>query len=142
MWYSFIPLLVVSGLGLLKLVFFRVKDAYFTLVLCISCISLCFATESYFDAENYNAPLWLSALPIALIMMTASWRHFKNVYYETDPAKRLFYCYDSKIKKFSAIVTMVATFGYFISLPAALYWLELAITSRKEGNYLFVLLTF
>ena len=134
MWYSFIPLLVVSGLGLLKLVFFRVKDAYFTLALCLSCISLCFAFESYFDAENYNAPLWLSALPIALIMMAASSKQFRNVYYEIDPAKRLFYCYDSKIKKCSAIVTMVATFGYFISLPAALYWLELAITTQKEGK--------
>jgi len=32
-------------------------------------------------------------------------------------------------------VAVVATFGYFISLPAALYYLELAITKRKEGKF-------
>jgi hypothetical protein len=129
MWYAFIPLLVVSVLGLAKLVLLKAQDAYFTVALCVSCISLCFAFESYFDAENYNSPLWLTALPLALIMMAAAWKQFKKVYFESDPAKRLFYCYDSKLKKCATVVTLVATFGFFISLPAALYWLELAYTT-------------
>jgi len=74
MWHAFVPLLVVSGLGLTKLVFFKVKDAYFTFALCVSCICLCFAIESYFDDEKYNEPLWISALPLAVIMMAATWR--------------------------------------------------------------------
>jgi hypothetical protein len=56
------------------------------------------------------------------------------VFYESDPAKRLFYGYDSKIKKCSTILEVGATFVFFISLPAALYFLELASTLRKEGK--------
>jgi hypothetical protein len=134
-WYSFIPILTISALGLAKIALFRVKDAYFTLSLCLGCIGMCITVESHFDGKhNFNFPLWGCAAPLATMMMVATWRHFKSVFYEPDPAKRLFYCYDSKIKQCTAVLAVVATFGFFISLPIALYCLELAFTNRKEGK--------
>jgi hypothetical protein len=135
MWYNFIPILIVSVLGLVKLVLIRVPDPFFTLSLCVGCISFCITFETHFDGKhNFNFPLWGCALPLANVMMVATWKHFKTVFYEPDRAKRIFYCYDSQIKKCSAALAVVATFGFFISLPIALYWLELASTLRKEGK--------
>lgn len=136
MWYDFIPILVVSVLGLAKLVLFRVQDPLFILSLCVGCISFCVTFESHFDGKHkFNFPLWGCALPIAALMMVATWKHFKTVYFESDRAKRIFYCYDSQIKKCSAVLAVAATFGFFISLPVALYCLELTFTNRKEGKY-------
>jgi hypothetical protein len=99
MWYSFIPILAVSVLGLAKLVLFRVADPFFTLSLCCGCIGMCITVETHFDGKhNFNFPLWGCAMPLATVMMFATWKNFKTVLYETDPAKRIFYCYDSKIK--------------------------------------------
>lgn len=134
MWYSFIPLLVVATLGLVKLVLIKTEDAYFTLGLCVSCICICFAFESFFDSVKFNAPLWVTSLPFALILVLATWRQFMKVHYEKNQAKRIFYCYDSSIKRIFAVVNMVATIGLFISVVAGLLAFEKAQLSKKEDN--------
>jgi len=124
MWPCFVPLLFAATLGLMKLVFFRSEQPFITLTLSLSCFCIALAFESHFDATAYNAPLWITALPFAIILMVATLKHLMDVYCEKDPAKRIFYSYDNCMIRSMAILNMVSTFFFFFAIVAVLYALE------------------
>ena len=68
----FVPLLVLSGLWLLKIVCFRVKNSIMHLAISISVASMAFAFESHFDNNNENAPLYIVSIPISCILLAIS----------------------------------------------------------------------
>lgn len=124
MWPCFVPLLFAATLGLLKLAFFRSEKPYFTFTISLCCFCIALTFESHFDATAYNAPLWITALPFAAILMLSTLKHLMDVYYEKDPAKRIFYCYDSCMIRFMAILNMFSTFFFFFAVVGVLYALE------------------
>lgn len=124
MWPCFVPLLFAATLGLVKLVFFRSQQLFYTLMFSLSCFWIALAFESHFDARAYNAPLWFTALPFAAILMLATFKHLMDVYYENNPAKRIFYSYDSCLIRAMAVLNMFATFCFFFAIVGVLYALE------------------
>lgn len=70
----FVPLLVLSGLWLLKIICFRVRNSIMHLAIAISVASLAFAFESHFDNELENAPLYIVSIPISCILLAISFQ--------------------------------------------------------------------
>ena len=80
----FIPLLVFSGLYLLKLFCFKVKNSIMHLAITISVASMAFAFESHFDNDIESAPLFIVAIPLSCILLAISFQMLLNIYFEPD----------------------------------------------------------
>ena len=63
-------MLIVAALSLLKMTCFKVKSPFMTLAITFSIVSMAFAFESHFDNESYNAPLFITAIPISMILLS------------------------------------------------------------------------
>jgi hypothetical protein len=125
----FIPMLVLSGLWLLKIICFKVKNSIINLAFTFSIASLAFACESKFDNDIQNAPLFIIAIPISCILLSISFSVLTEMYFEPDECIALFNSYDSRFKRMMAIFNVTITVMFVVSLILALYFLELKITN-------------
>lgn len=78
----FVPLLVLSGLWLIKITCFRVKNSIMHVAIALSVASMAFAFESHFDNESENAPLYIVAIPISCILLAISFQQLLDMYFE------------------------------------------------------------
>ena len=70
--HSFVPMIILSCLWLIKILCFRVKNSVMHLAILMSVASMAFAFESHFDYEIENAPLYIVAIPISCILLSIS----------------------------------------------------------------------
>ena len=91
----FIPLLIFSGLWLLKLLCFRVKHSIMHLAITLSVASMAFACQSHFDNDIESAPLFIVAIPASCILLAVAFQRLLEMYFEPDQCIELFYCFDS-----------------------------------------------
>lgn len=69
----FLPMMILAILWLIKIFCFKVKNAVMHLSIAISIFSIAFAFESHFDTEYLeNAPLFVVAIPLTLILLAIS----------------------------------------------------------------------
>ena len=130
----FVPLLIFSGLWLLKLLCFKVKHSIMHLAITLSIASCAFAFESHFDTDIESAPLFIVAIPVSCILLAISFQRLLEVYFEPDESMEIFYCYDSNIKRAIAIFNAVVTIIYVVSIILALYYLEQKYTNNEEDK--------
>ena len=130
----FVPLLIFSGLWLLKLICFRVKHSIMHLAITISVASCAFAFESHFDNDIESAPLFIVAIPVSCILLAISFQRLLEMYFEPDESIEIFNCYDSSIKRAMAIFNALVTIVYVVSLILALYYLEQKYTNNEEDK--------
>jgi hypothetical protein len=72
MWYCFIPMLILAGLAIFKLLLFKVKNPYVTAAVALSIIAIPICVESYFDNTAFDAPLCITALPFCFIVLSVT----------------------------------------------------------------------
>ena len=130
----FIPLLVFSGLWLLKLICFKVKHSIMHLAITLSVASMAFAFESHFDSDIESAPLFIVAIPASCILLAVAFQRLLEMYFEPDQCAELFYCFDSQIKRALAIFNAVVTIIYVVSIILVLYYLEQTYTNNTEDK--------
>jgi hypothetical protein len=64
------PMLVLSCLVALKLLFFKSKNTWIIALMVMSVAATAFTFESYFDTETYTVPLFIAALPVSLLLLS------------------------------------------------------------------------
>lgn len=72
MMSAFTPMLVLAGLTVLKMFMFKVRDMSTSLAILFSVVAMVFAFESHFDLEKFNAPLFVVAIPFAVMLLAIS----------------------------------------------------------------------
>ena len=120
----FVPMLALAVLWLFKITCFKVKNTYIQLSISISLFSIAFACESRFDNEIENAPLFIVAIPISLILLIISFDQLLAMKFEPDECVALFNSYDSKCKWWLSVINVFFTIAYVGSSIVALYYLE------------------
>jgi hypothetical protein len=66
---AFVPLLVLAGLSVFKVILFKVKSIYTSIAVLGSLVAIVFTFETHFDKDRFNAPLFTVALPFAVILL-------------------------------------------------------------------------
>jgi hypothetical protein len=89
-WRSFIPLLVLAGFLLLKVVLCKVRAPMCILLIAVCLIATAFGFESHFDNQTYNAPLFLTAIPILFMFVTLTVAQAQDVFGEGDACIKFF----------------------------------------------------
>ena len=120
----FVPLLVLSGLWLIKITCFRVQNSIMHVAIALSVASMAFAFESHFDNESENAPLYIVAIPISCILLAISFQQLLDMYFESDECLIVYNSYDSSMKRCFGIFNALLTFFFVVSSILALYFLE------------------
>jgi hypothetical protein len=69
-------------------------------------------------------PVFLKAVPIAVMLLSFAGSQLWQVIYEQDIAKILIYGYDSMCRKFVTIISGCITICFVISLVISLYLIE------------------
>jgi hypothetical protein len=69
MYEALVPMLVLSCLTLIKMFFFKIKEMKISLAILLSLLAMVFLFESHFDEDKVNAPLFMVAIPIAVILL-------------------------------------------------------------------------
>ena len=125
---------MLSGLWMLKIICFRIRNSIMHLAIAISVASLAFAFESHFDNELENAPLYIVMIPISCILLAVSFQQLLEMYFEDDECRIVFNSYDSRLKRVLGIFSAVVTFFYVVSSILALYFLEQKYTNQEEDR--------
>jgi len=74
MMSAFTPMLVLAGLTVLKMFLFKVRDMSTSVAILVSVVAMVFAFESHFDLEKFNAPLFVVAIPFAVMLLAISFQ--------------------------------------------------------------------
>lgn len=100
------------------------------LVVIISITSLTAIFHYEYDEEGYKMPVFIKAVPIAIILLAYSGNQLWHIIYEQDVVKIMIYGYDSTIRKFITLISGALTICFVISLITSLYLIE----NRKKGH--------
>lgn len=141
MWHVFYPLVVLTGLIALKMIFFRVKPFALYSVILVGLITIPIFMESYFDHHLNHYPLWMTALPFSVIMVAVAFNQCYSVFRGSDLATRIFYGYSSKLKRAITLVNFVSIVCVSISFICSLYFLETSFTNHEQGKYALLCVT-
>ena len=123
-WKSFIPLIVLAGFLLVKVVLCKVRAPICILSIAACLVASAFGFESHFDNQTYNAPLFLTAIPILLLFVTLTVAQAYEVFGEGDACLKFFYSCDSKIKQAFTIFNLLVTLLFSLSFVGALFCME------------------
>lgn len=124
MWSCFIPLLILAALYATKIVSFNVVNPILSATICVSIVSIPFCIESYFDHTQFDAPLWVTALPFCLIMLQVAFTQFIEVFSEKDHGTRLYKGLDLNLKRTIVVINMVSIASFAIAIVVSLYFLS------------------
>jgi len=69
---SFVPMLVLISLAVVKIVMFKIRDISISIAILLSLLVMVFAFESHFDIEKFNVPLFVVAIPFAVILLATT----------------------------------------------------------------------
>lgn len=92
-----------------------------SIIIATICIPLCI--ESYFDRVAFNAPLWLTIIPICVILLAIAITELYDVFYMSDLGLRLFRGYDYKYKRVITVFNVVCIVFFGIAFIFSLYFL-------------------
>jgi hypothetical protein len=123
-WRSFIPLLVLAGFLLLKLVLCKVRCPISLFLVAACLVATVLGFESHFDNQTYNAPLFLTAIPVLLMFVILAVTQACDVFGQADPYLNFFYTCNSKIKQAFTIFNLLVTLLFSASFVGALYCME------------------
>eukprot|EP00347_Sterkiella_histriomuscorum_P010398 403376456 len=127
-----VPMLVFMGLSILKVSCVRSLNTAVWIVVCICMTSLALIIHFEIDKGVQNLPVFLKAIPIAVMLFTFSGNQAYRVVYEQDPAKVLLRGYNQKFRIFTTLISCCLTICFVISIITSLYLIKVRQQDHED----------
>ena len=128
------PILTMACLACVKIMLFRVKQPWVAVIVMLSLASMVFAFESHFDNEQFEAPLFVVAIPVAFILLAFTWKTLFELRDIEDFDNYVFKGYDFQHKRILAWFNAAITVIFVLQQTVALYFLEREFTNLQVGK--------
>lgn len=100
------------------------SNAALWIITCVCMTSLAIIIHYEIDEGVQDLPVFLKAVPIAIMLFTFAGHQAWKVVYESDPAKVLLRGYNLKFRIFSTLISCCLTICFVISIITSLYLIK------------------
>lgn len=118
-------MLVFASFYMLKVFMFKMKYTAVHLMIVFSIVAMAFTFESHLDSDlKNNAPLYFTALPVGLVLISVALKNSLDVHREQDECMRIFHGYKTTYRKVVTHIELVLTLVFCGTSMFLLYCLE------------------